>query len=467
MKSKYSELIKDLSLFAISTFIPKAIVFLLVPIYTNRLSTAEYGIVDMITTTVSVLVPFLTLDISDSVLRFTIEDKQNVNPYKFALNILHVATSILIFLVIVFKVTNLVGISSLLCVLFTLQFYFTALYGINISYLRATDRVGLLTISSIVNTISLVVLNILLLVKFDMGINGYLLSNIIALLLVNILIMFFTKINIRKKDTVFTVLQKREMISYSTPLIASNLSWWINSASDRYFIIYILGLAENGIYSVAYKIPTILQLFQSIFSQAWLLSIYREYNKSDGKEFVSKIYNLYNGGMCTACSILIIMDIPLAHFLYANEFFKAWKYVPILLISVIFIANAGFFETIITLFKKTRMVAITAIMGAIINLILNYFLISMYGVMGAAVATVLGYLAVCIPRIILVYHIYPLKINWSKHIFLWILLLIESIFMINNQSYLIGILIFLIMCILNCNIFFELYNKFMLLIKRK
>ena len=75
MNSKYHNLIKDLFLFAISVFIPKAISFFLVPLYTNCLTTKEYGIVDMIGTTTGLIIPFLTLDINDAVLRFTIEKK--------------------------------------------------------------------------------------------------------------------------------------------------------------------------------------------------------------------------------------------------------------------------------------------------------------------------------------------------------------------------------------------------------
>ena len=51
------------------------LVFLLVPLYTNVLSTEEYGIYDLIMSTVQLLMPFLTLNIADGVLRYMMDEK--------------------------------------------------------------------------------------------------------------------------------------------------------------------------------------------------------------------------------------------------------------------------------------------------------------------------------------------------------------------------------------------------------
>ena len=73
MKSKYSYLSKNVLLFSISNFVPKLLSFILIPIYTSCLTTEEYGVSDMILTTVSMLLPIFTLDIQDEVLRFAID----------------------------------------------------------------------------------------------------------------------------------------------------------------------------------------------------------------------------------------------------------------------------------------------------------------------------------------------------------------------------------------------------------
>ena len=48
----------------------------MVPLYTYYLSTSEYGMVDIVTTTTSMLLPIISLNIYDAVLRFVMEDDQ-------------------------------------------------------------------------------------------------------------------------------------------------------------------------------------------------------------------------------------------------------------------------------------------------------------------------------------------------------------------------------------------------------
>ena len=115
------------------------------------------------------------------------------------------------------------------------------------------------------------------------------------------------------------------MHRYSFPLIANNLAWWVNNASDRYMVTWICDVAQNGIYSVAYKIPSILSILQSIFQQAWTLSAVKDYNSEDRNAYFTKVYNMLNFILVMGCSGLIMLDKILAGFLYANEFYAAWK----------------------------------------------------------------------------------------------------------------------------------------------
>lgn len=72
---------------------------------------------------------------------------------------------------------------------------------------------------------------------------------------------------------------KKEMVAYSVPMGLGNIGWWINNVSDRYIVTWICGLAANGVYSVAYKIPSLLSMFQQIFNQAWTISAVKEYDQ--------------------------------------------------------------------------------------------------------------------------------------------------------------------------------------------
>ena len=67
---KYNYLLKNIGLLTLSSFASKILSFLLVPLYTSILTTKQYGIYDMFNTTVMLLLPLITIDIVDAVLRF-------------------------------------------------------------------------------------------------------------------------------------------------------------------------------------------------------------------------------------------------------------------------------------------------------------------------------------------------------------------------------------------------------------
>ena len=77
MKLKYKMLFSDTIAFTVSSFASKILVFLLIPLYTSVLSTQQYGIADLITNTVNVVYPIMTLGIMEATLRFAFDEKNN------------------------------------------------------------------------------------------------------------------------------------------------------------------------------------------------------------------------------------------------------------------------------------------------------------------------------------------------------------------------------------------------------
>ena len=70
MKNKYTRLLGNTMIFAIGTFSSKVLVFLMMRYYTAVLSTADFGISDLITQTANVLIPIATVSIASGIIRF-------------------------------------------------------------------------------------------------------------------------------------------------------------------------------------------------------------------------------------------------------------------------------------------------------------------------------------------------------------------------------------------------------------
>ena len=150
------------------------------------------------------------------------------------------------------------------------------------------------------------------------------------------------------------------------------------------------------------------------------------------------MYNMMNFGMVFVCSCVIVLNVPIAKILYTNEFFEAYKFVPPLLIGVVFNAMALFIGSIFTAVKDTKTLSVSTIIGAVVNTVCNFVLIYYWQAYGAAIATMLGYFVVFIMRhVILKKHI-KLHLNWVRDILVYLLLIVQMLvaYFAQNLSFL-------------------------------
>lgn len=412
-ESKFRYLAKNTLLFTISSFGSKILAFLLVPFYTNILSTEEYGTVDLVTTTSSLLLFVVTLCIADAVMRFAIEIKTNhENILRYGTRITMIGCGIFFLLLFPVSYFKLIDWPSYCYIFLALHLFLSSFHSLCTNYLRAIDKVRQVSVAGILSTFVTIASNIFFLLIIRNGIIGYMISMILSLLITliyeihhcgGIRTIFYG--SVCDKNT------QKEMINYSIPLIFNGVGWWVNSSIDKYFISIICGVAVNGIYSVSYKIPMIMTTCQQIFSQAWSLSAIKEFDKEDKDGFFSKIYNTYNVFLILVCSSLIIFNIPISKLLFAKEFYEAWKYSSFLLISVIFSALSSFLGSVISATKKSKSLAISTIVSAGVNIILNAILIPIFGALGAAFATSISFFSIWIIRLITVRKYIKWKIN--------------------------------------------------------
>lgn len=430
MNEKYKYLGKNTIIFAISSFGTKALSFLLVPLYTAVLSTAEYGTADLITTTATLLVYVLTINISSSVLRFTLDDrKQGKNILSFGFRILMLGTIVCAMIIGMVYIIDILDWKIYYYICLLLCFFSTALYELMTNYLRAIDKVKEVAIAGIISSIVIIISNILFLLIIKIGIVGYLTSIIVGPLFASIFCMIIAKEPVMTYVIVDCgkVLQK-EMVIYCVPLIFNNIALWINAFLDRYFVTYFCGVSGNGVYSVASKIPTILSTCYSVFASAWTLSAIKEFDPEDKDGFFSKTYNMYGALMTIACSFIILFNIPLARILYSKSFFVAWKYSSVLLLSVMFNTFTVFQGSIFSAAKKTKVIATTTIISAIVNIIMNILLIPTMGILGAAIATAFSYFIMWLARYVFSKKLISMKINLVKDTFAYIIIVVQIIF---------------------------------------
>lgn len=358
--------------------------------------------------------PILTLSISEGVLRFFCDSNEDNNAV-FAVDV-----SIIIF-------ANLinVGLSFILCHFIPqISAYFA--YSIVIFLLSTVEasfsniakglsKTDVFAKKGILYVLVFSLSNIVLLAFFNAGIEGYLTSYVLAYLLTCIYLILGTKVYKYKLIYNWDWKLFKSILSYSIPFIPAILSWWINSSSAKYVLLYWEGADANGLYSVAQKIPTIITAVAGIFTQAWQLTAMRSYGEKDFDSYFSKVFYYLSMILVFMLIMVVMFDKVIAVVLFKNDFFVAWKYVPILSLAAIFTTMSGFLASAFTRSKKTGVLFISTLVGAVVNVALSVVLVKLIGIYGAAVALVIGSLVMTLLRLRSLKGIVRLEVNIKKY----------------------------------------------------
>lgn len=468
--NKYKKLASDTIVFAIGNFGSKILSFLFVSLYTLYLTTSEYGDADLITTTVSLLMPVLTVAIAEGVLRFLCDKNAPVSKiYSIGIGVVFSAN---VFEILIISIVSLFWpLVHNNYLLFVLLFLFTTLEELLSNVAKGLGKTKVFAAKGIVFSLVFIVANIVFLRFFGFGLTGYLIAHVIAYAVSTLFMFFFGSIfKIRFSFKIDKILLK-QIIVYSIAFVPSTIAWWINSSADKYMLVWMLGSSSNGLYSVAQKVPTIIIAITSVVTQAWQLSAMKNYGEKDFNDFFSEIFNLLSTLLIFGVAFIVLINLPLSHFLFKNDFYEAWSFVPMLTISASFSTIAGFLASAFTSAKKTKMLFISTCIAAAINIIINYLLIIIVGELGVAIATAISFMIVVIIRLITMKKIVCLQADMFAFFFNFGILFFCSFIIAYSKSssdyYRIAITCFTFVTIFNLKKLIKYIRMFILKFKKR
>lgn len=427
-KSKVAGLLKNILLFFIASFVPKTISFFLVPLYTECLTTTEYGTIDLITTAVQLLLPIFTLQVQDAVLRFSMErDQKPTEVFTIGLRITFVGFMLVLIGSTAVFASGLVVLEWEYIVYFILSYIVSALMNIFTYFMRAIDRVALITIASILNSVITVSCNLLFLLGFEWGWRGYLVANLLGHSVSIVFLFFFGKLYKQIHRGRINRGLFRQIVNFSLPMIVSALSWWVNNSLDKYILTFFCGVSAAGLLAVAYKIPTVLSALGNIVSKGFSISVIENFDSEDSDGFLGQSYALFSFCIVIGSSGLMLINQPLSSFLFANDFYAAWPIVPPLIYAVMMSMLTLLCQQIFVAMKRTKIISRTTFLGAVLNIVLNLLLIPQYEAYGAAIATAISFTVVWIVQYAVVRRHVKMKNNIAKEIIAYILLAVQML----------------------------------------
>ena len=440
------QLLKNTIIIAIGKLSTQIVSFLLLPIYTSKLTKEEYGVYDFLVTLSVFLLPIITLLMEESMFRFLIDAKDTKDKKRIiTATVLYTTVGTIVFSIIAAIIMLIIKYEYVwLFIIFVIS---NILLGLSNSVARGTGKIKLYSVSNFILGLLTIILNMLFILVFKLGTNGLLWANTIANSATAIIMFIILRIPryVDKKYVSKKVLTK--MIRYSIPLVPNNLSWTIVTLSDRLMLTNILGAGANGVYSIANRFPYIISTFYSFFSTAWKESAAKIIKEENKNKYYNSIYKDVKV-LFKAVVLGLIAIMPFAFKILVNESYSdAYMYIPILTIAVYYTNMSNFYGGIFAAFKHTKIMGSTTIIAAIINVLINIIFIPIYGIYAAAFSTLISNLIIYIYRRIKLRDYIKLKEKFN--LIYWILLAGTLVlYYINNMiSNIIVLIIVVIYCI--------------------
>ncbi|MDR0603309.1 MAG: polysaccharide biosynthesis C-terminal domain-containing protein [Bacteroidales bacterium] len=401
--SKYSRLGKNTLLVFAGNAGAKLIGLLMLPFYTRWLPVEDYGTTDIVNVYATLLLSIVTACIADAVFIFPkgqpVEKQKSYFSSGLLFSFISLLTTALIFetinIVCQYKrvsnsfIDNIWLIYGLLTTSF-LQQYIQ-------QFTRSIDKMKVYSITGIILAAGTALFSFFIIPKW--GIYGY----VTVLILANILaavysflfsgsFKYFMIASIRK-----TVCM--EMLKYSIPLIPNVIMWWLVNTLNRPLMEGYLGMHAIGIFAVANKFSGMLVVIFSIFTVSWQISVLEEFEKKDYSIFFNKILRLLVVGLMFCFFIISIGSKFIVSVFTTDDFYEAWKYIPILALGAVFSSIAAFAGSNFSATRESKYYFYSSVWGAIAAILFNFILIPIAGTMGAAVSILLSFALMAILRI--------------------------------------------------------------------
>ena len=463
-------LARNTAIIAIGKICTQFVSFLLLPLYTAMLSTEEYGVVDLITTYVSLLAPIVTLQMENAIFRYMIEKRGNKKEQSkiITVSLISISVVVLIFVVIMTGISSFSDNPYLSYLMWNVCI--CAYSNTFLQIARGFDDQMGYAVGSFISAAGTVVLNVLFIVVFHMGGKGMICAILLGNALCAVFLFFRNRIYQYIHISLYSREILRELLQYSIPLIPNSLSWWIMSASDRSIILAVLGTAWNGIYSAANKFSSIVMVVYNIFNLSWTESVVLNIDKKESDEFFKHSLKIvFRFFSCACLGLIAIMPFVFPIMINSN-YDKAYNQIPILVLAVLCNVVVGLYSAIYVAKKLTKEIAKTSIISAIVNLVVNISLIYFIGIYAASISTLVT------SAVMMVWRYIDTKKYLNIHIpfwdivmtLAWCIVILVTYYIRNQLTCALVLCLFLVYCVfLNFEILKTFYDIAINKIKNK
>jgi O-antigen/teichoic acid export membrane protein len=397
MLANFRKLIHQSAIYGLGTLSTKLAGFILIPLYTKSFSVAEFGVLGLLEVTASVVFAFFGFSLYSGFFRWywDASSEGKKESLFFTVTIFQVGIVILTYfaaLPFLSSFSQIILDSPDYSYLLRLMLVSTLIQIVLVmpnTLMRLQEKPWLFTLANLLQLVFSLTVTVYFVAYKHLGIEGIYYGQIAgSLAFASVLVRYTFRHMVFKLETAML----RELLVYCFPLFLSGVALVMLSVTDRYSLKVLGNMNNVGLYSYGFKLANVLNVFL-ITSVNFAIQpmIYRMMNAPDNKRFYAKLLTYYTFGTMVFGLAMMVFGMEIAK-LFAKrvEYFDAWYIFPFIIYSIVFGMMKDVATTGLSISKKTKVIALTVVITAALNLVLNLILIRLFGNQGAALSKMIS-----------------------------------------------------------------------------
>ena len=385
-------LLRHSGVYAIGSVLNRLGVFLLLPVYTNYLSVAEYGRLELFYTVAAVAGGLLSVGLGHATLRFYFEYDDPHDRRRVVSTNLVAATAIAGFGALLLmpwraQISRLVfgspaEVVGLTVVLLTMVLELSTQIGL--AYLRARERSVMFLAAVMTRLLVQVAINTWLVVAVGAGVDGVLVGNCAAVAAGWALV---TGLTVQECGLGFEYAKARPVLRYAYPFLLSTIVALVAANIDRIFIRRLLSFEALGLFALASKFARLLEELVGLpFSRAYGAFRFSVMNQPDADLIQARASRLLFAGSLFAGLGIVLFAGDLLAVLSDESFAGAGAILPLLVLASIVRVVTYPLQTGILVRKRTQVIFRLSLTHALVYVVGGYLAIRLFGLQGACLA---------------------------------------------------------------------------------
>ena len=417
---KAGDIISQTAIYGIGTILRGLASFILLPLYTSYLTTADYGLVELLSIVLDLTTLLLGSRVKIGIFKYYSDapDVTEKNGVIGSALFLILIVNAFAFAILFFNAEGLAGFlqapegfDNALRV-FSLSIVFGGVNEIFYGYLRIRDRPVQYVATNLFKLITQVTFNIIFIVYMGMGYWGIILGTVLSNAIQTILfsLWFMPRIGFRIGRS-----HCRNLVTFSLPIIFSSLGMYYITFGDRYFIKYYQGIDAVGVYALAYKFGFMLfALVWGPFSTFWSAKQFDFAKQPGAEKLFGNVFFYANILLLTAAAGMFVLAPPFIHHFSQPGYWSAVDVIPWIVAAYVIQCWTEYIRFGILQAAQTRYIVYATLITVIFITLLYFYWIPREGPVGAAKAT----LAAFIVRFGFIYYfaqrLFPIAIPWVR-----------------------------------------------------